>query len=355
MIFAIGTVSCVNAENLDNATLADCGQEVMADDLHEDICSVGRDCDSVEEIGSQKSVESAVSTIPAEIKISQSGSYYGEKTLKVKVIDENKTALYPIPVSLKFSNGKTATVITKSNGEATYKLPFNPGNYGVVAKIDSNIFKVNNVKLNNIKIKNAPAEIILKKLSTSFRAKKYFLVKVVNSKTKRGIGGVKLLAKVYSKGKVKKIRFNTDLKGIAKFNTAGLDVGLHKIKIREISKGVTAKAKTSKIKVKKAHTTFLDEVGAIYIKEGGDYYITVFNKNTEKPIKGAKLTVKIYDGKKVYKYVVKTGKYDAHIDLSHLGLGTYKVVVKFDGNSRYKKSTGRDYIDVVRSSGNVIF
>ena len=141
MIFAIGTVSCVNAENLDNATLADCGQEVMADDLHEDICSVGRDCDSVQEIGSQKSVESAVSTIPAEIKISQSGSYYGEKTLKVKVIDENKTALYPIPVSLKFSNGKTATVITKSNGEATYKLPFNPGNYGVVAKIDSNIFK----------------------------------------------------------------------------------------------------------------------------------------------------------------------------------------------------------------------
>ena len=59
--------------------------------------------------------------------------------------------------------------------------------------------------------------------------------------------------------------------------------------------------------------------------------------------------------KKVHKYVVKTGKYDAQIDLSHLGLGIYKVVVKFDGNSRYKKSTGRYYIDVIRSSGNVLF
>ena len=363
MIFAIGTVSCVNAENLDNATLADCGQEVMTADLHDNIGSVGVDCDSVEEIGSQKSVEYAVSTIsaenknliPAEIKISQSGSYYGEKTLKVKVIDKNKTALYPIPVSLKFSNGKTATVITKSNGVATYKFPFNPGKYGVVAKIDSNVLKANNVKLKNIKIKNAPAVIILKKLSTSFRAKKYFQIKVVNSKTKNGIGGVKLLAKVYSNGKFKKIRLTTDLKGIAKFSTAGLDVGLHNVKIREISKGVTAKAKTSKILVKKAPTTFLDEVGAVYIKKGGQYYITVFNKNTEKPIKGARLTVKIYDDKKVHKYVVKTGKYDAQIDLSHLGLGIYKVVVKFDGNSRYKKSTGRDYIDVIRSSGNVLF
>ena len=84
----------------------------------------------------------------------------------------------------------------------------------------------------------------------------------------------------------------------AKYNAAGLDVGVHKVKVSEVSTGVKAKAKTGKITVKKASTTFLNEVDAIYIKKAKTYNIALFNKNNDRVIKGIKLHVKIYDGKK---------------------------------------------------------
>lgn len=360
LIFSVSVVSHVNAQDLDNATLAD---DVKEDNLPvpEDITYVGGDCDHVDEnlptsMSVNVTINQAENQIPlqAKIQLTQSGSYYGEKTLDVKVIDDNGTGLHSIPVTLKFSNGKSVTVVTKSDGRASYKIPFGPGTYSVNAKITSNALRANDTGLGNIKIKNAPATIKLKKLTTSFGAKKYFHIKVTNSKTKHAIGGVKLLVKVYTNGKSKKIRITTNSKGIARFSTAKLGVGVHKIKVSEVSNLISAKAKTGQIKVKKAPTTFLDEVGATYIKKGGIYNIALFNKNTEKSVKGVKLTVKIFNGKKAEKYVVKTGKYGADIDLSHLGLGSYKVVVKFDGNSRYNKCTKSDYIDVIRSSGNVL-
>lgn len=339
------------------------GDDFKNDVLPDDVTVVGGDCDNINEINYPTSNHAEVTVIfvenktPKEAKIllAQSGLYFADKTLTVKVIDNNGTALYSVPVTLNFSNGKTATVITTEKGEASYRLPFNPGTYSVNAKVTSNIIKVNDAKLGNIKIKNASATITLNKLSASYTSKKHFQIKVVNSKTKKGIGNVKLLAKVYINGKAKKIYLTTDSKGMAKFSTANLDVGRHKVEVREISKGVSAKARTSEIKVTKAPTTFLDEVGAMYIKKGGIYNIAVFNKNTQKVIKGAKLTVKVYTDKKVHTYVVKTGKYGADIDLGYLGLGIYKIIVKFDGNSKYQKCTGRDDICVIKSCGNVIF
>lgn len=53
--------------------------------------------------------------------------------------------------------------------------------------------------------------------------------------------------------------------------------------------------------------------------------------------------------------MVKTGRYGADIDLGYLGLGSYNVSVKFDGNSRYGKCIKSDYIGVIRSSGHVLF
>lgn len=360
----MGTVSHVCAQDLENATPAG-DDEIISDDLPhpEDIRSVGGNCDFIDDITIPESMNAEVTVIfienksptRANIELSQSGSYFGDKTLAVKVVDNNCTSLYCIPVTLKFSNGKSATVITRENVEVTYKLPFNPGTYSVTAKITSNILNVSDARLNNIKIKNAQSTISMKKFSTSYGAKKYFQIEVTNSKTKKGIGGVKLLAKVYTNGKAKKIYLTTNSKGIAKFNTAGLDVGTHKVHVSEISPGVNAKAKTGQIKVKKAPTTYLDELGPVYFKKGGVYNIALFNKNNEKVIKGIKLTVKIFTEKKVNTYVVKTGKYGAEIDLSYLGVGSYKVVVSFDGNSRYQKCTGSDYIDVLKAHRCIVF
>lgn len=353
-IIAICTVSAVSAQDLNDTVIAD--DYNLSNDIEYDPFTVGGPCDIVEEQSqSSCNVTFVLEKIPAEIQIKQSGEYYGDKKLTVKVINNTKASLYPVPVTLKFSNGKSATVVTDSKGAATYTLPFNPGKYSVKASISSNYLDVKTQALKNIIVKKADAKITLKKLTTSFGAKKYFEVKLTNVKTKKGIGDVKLLVKVYTGKKVKKIYLTTNSKGIAKYNAAGLDVGVHKVKVSEVSGGVSAKAKTSQITVKKASTTFLDEVDAIYIKKAKTYNIALFNKNNEKVIKGIKIHVKIYDDKKSYTYDVKTGRYGSEIDISHLGLGSYKVVVTFDGNSRYLKCTGRGDIDIIRSAGQVIF
>ena len=355
MIFliAICAVSAVSAHDVNETEISDYGP----DDVSYGQFTVGGPCDIAEEANhSSCNITLMVpDKIPARIQMNQSGQYYGDKKVSVNIISNNNVSLYPIPVTLKFSNGKSATVITDSNGEASYNLPFSPGKYSVKASVNSNYLDVKCSVLKNIVVKKADAKITLKKLTTSYGAKKYMEIKVSNVKTKKGISGVKLLVKVYNGKKVKKAYLTTNSKGIAKYNAAGLDVGVHKVKVSEVSPGVTAKARAGQIKVKKAPTTFLDEVGAIYIKKAKTYNIALFNKNNEKVIKGIKLHVKIYDGKKCYSYTVKTGKYGSEIDISYLGLGSYKVVVTFDGNSRYSKCTGRDTIDIIRSEGHVIF
>ena len=287
IVVALGAASQASAHSLDNATLCD-GEDIDYGDLSE-FTIVGGGCDHVDEMESPHSASVDV--------------------------------VYPV-------------------GDASSDAGGDDGNAGETkAQSDNHAQKVPNQN-------PAKAKITLKKLKTSYKAKKHFQIKVTDSNTGKALDKVKLLVKVYTKGKAKKIHLATNSKGIAKFKTSGLDVGLHKVKV--MSKGIRAKAKTSKIRVTKAPTTYLDEVGAVYIKKAGMYDIALFNKNTEKVVRGAKLTVKIYDGKKVHTYHVKTGKYGSQIDLSYLGLGTYKVVVKFDGNSKYKKCVGRDYIDVIR-------
>ncbi len=354
-IIAISALSVVNAQDLNDTAITDDFDE--SNDINYDSFFVGGPCDIVEDqFPSSCNMTLVVQDkIPAKIQIQQSGQYYGDKKLTVKVINNTNASLYPVPITLKFSNGKSATVITDSKGMATYNLPFNPGKYSVKASVNSNYIDVKNQALKNIVIKKADAKIAIKKLTTSYSAKKYMEIKVTNLKTKKGIGGVKLLMNVYNGKKVKKLYLTTNSRGIAKYNVAGLDVGIHKVKVSEVSNGVSAKAKTGKITVKKASTTFLNEVDAIYIKKAKTYDIALFNKNNEKVIKGIKLHVKIYGDKKCYSYTVKTGKYGSEIDISHLGPGSYKVVVTFDGNARFKKCIGRGDIDIIKNPGHILF
>ena len=154
--------------------------------------------------------------ITGKIILSQSGSYFGDKKVSAKVVDtnNNNAAIANVPVTFKFSNGKSATVYTGSNGVATYNVPFNPGTYSVTATIPS-AYSASAVSMGNIRIAKASATISPTKLSTKYGTCKSFKVKVVNSKTKKGIGGVKLLLKVYTGKKAKKVHVTTDSSGNA--------------------------------------------------------------------------------------------------------------------------------------------
>lgn len=290
-------------------------------------------------------------SITASIQLSKSGGYYGGTTVSAKVINTKRNSVISgVPVTFKFSNGKSATVYTGSNGVATYNVPFNPGTYSVTATIPS-AYSASAVSMGNIRIAKASATISPTKLSTKYGTCKSFKVKVVNSKTKKGIGGVKLLLKVYSGKKAKKVYVTTDSSGNAYYSPSKLKVGKHKVKVSIASNTVSGKAKTSKITVKKASIGLNTYDGIWYYKDvkKGKYYIGVYNKNSGQYLKGIKLKVKVYTGKKSKTYTVKTKK-DGYAILKTKGIkvGKHKVKITFKGNKNFKKASAKATIEVTK-------
>lgn len=287
-------------------------------------------------------------TIIGKITLSQSGTDFGLKTVSAKVVNTNNNnqPVSGVAVTFKFSNGKTATVYTGSNGVATYKVPFNPGTYSVTATISAT-YSASPATMGNIKINRASATLTPKKVTIKYGAGKYFKVKVINSKTKKGISGVKLLLKVYTGKKFKKVHVTTDSSGWAYYGTCKLKAGKHKVKVSVESSQVKAKAKTSKITVKKASTKIWAPDGLYMYKKAGKFYIGVYNKHSGDWIKGMKLKVKVYTKGKAKTYNLKTKKDGfAVLKTKSLKVGKHKVKINVKGNKNFKKSSLTSHIEI---------
>ena len=290
--------------------------------------------------------------ITGRIILSQSGSYFGDKRVSAKVVatNNNNAPVSGVPVTFRFSNGKSAVVYTGSNGVATYSVPFNPGTYSVTATIPAS-YSAGAASMGNIRIAKAPATIQPKKLTTKYGTCKSFKVRVINSQTKRGIGGVKLLLKVYTGKKAKKVYVTTDSSGNAYYSPSKLKVGKHKVKVSVAAGAVTAKAKKSRITVKEASIGLNTYDGIWYYKnvKKGKYYIGVYNKNSGQYLKGIKIKVKVYTGKKSKTYTLKTKK-DGFAILKTKGIkvGKHKVKITFKGNKNFKKASAKNTIEVTK-------
>jgi len=86
----------------------------------------------------------------------------------------------------------------------------------------------------------------------------------------------------------------------------------------------------------------------------GTFKVTVKDKKTKKPVKGIKLKIKVYTGKKSKIYSVKTNKNGiAKISTKKLSKGTHKVVVKVKATKKYKGKTVKSSIKIqTKSSSN---
>lgn len=284
----------------------------------------------------------------SSLSLSQSGTYYGEKTVSARLV--NARTGQPISgalITFRFSNGKVFSLSTGYNGVASFKVPFKPGTYKLTVSVHSS-YNAKSVS-KSVKIKKPKVKITAKRLKTQYDSNKAFKVKVVNSATKKGVKGIKLLLKVYTGKKVKKVRITTASNGVAKY-VPKLKIGKHKVKISIVSKALAkGKARTSKIIVKKASTVSHAPDGLYVFKKAGKYYVAVSNKNTGNYIKGVKLAVKVYTGKKAKTYRVKTdSKGLAYIKTKSLKVGKHKVVVTFKGNSKYKKSTATGTLEITK-------
>ena len=193
------------------------------------------------------------------------------------------------------------------------------------------------------------------KLSTTYGSGKYFKVKAIDSKTKKPVVNVKLILKVYSGKKYKKVTAATDSNGIAKYYASNLGIGSHKVTINvKDSKKFLSKMKYSSIKISKAKLKISAPKITGYYKESKRYKIAVKNRESKKPMKSIKVMIKVFTGKKYKKYSLKTDKKGiVSFNMKSLPKGKHKVVINIKSNSKVKSAVLKTYIKTIARS-NVI-
>ena len=193
------------------------------------------------------------------------------------------------------------------------------------------------------------------KLSTTYGSGKYFKVKAIDSKTKKPVVNVKLILKVYSGKKYKKVTAATDSNGIAKYHASNLGIGSHKVTINvKDSKKFLSKMKYSSIKISKAKLKISAPKITGYYKESKRYKIAVKNRESKKPMKSIKVMIKVFTGKKYKKYSLKTDKKGiVSFNMKSLPKGKHKVVINIKSNSKVKSAVLKTYIKTIARS-NVI-
>lgn len=195
--------------------------------------------------------------------------------------------------------------------------------------------------------------LYVSKFSTTYGSGKYFKVKAIDSKTKKPVVNVKLILKVYSGKKYKKVAVATDSNGIAKYYASDLGIGSHKVTINvKDSKKFLSKMKYSSIKISKAKLKISAPKITGYYKESKRYKIAVKNRESKKPMKGIKVMIKVFTGKKYKKHSLKTDKKGiVSFNMKSLPKGKHKVVINIKSTSKVKSAVLKTYIKtIVRSN-----
>lgn len=193
----------------------------------------------------------------AKIVAPKVSAYYKQgKYFTVKLVNpyKNNQPIYDAKLDIKiYAGNKYYSYVgnTGGNGQIKLKITLAPGTYKVVIKgADSKNFVCKQIT-SQIKVFKAQTKITPTAATVKKGASEYFTAKVVNTKTKDVVSGVKLIAKVYTGKTYKTYSMTTNSKGIAKLPTKAFTVGLHKVVLTSANKYCIANAATSSIKVTK--------------------------------------------------------------------------------------------------------
>ena len=246
-------------------------------------------------------------------------------------------------------NRNNATSVVVNNESIADGMPiFNESNNVSNGSAQTGLAKSNSVEPKSISLS-------VSKLSTTYKSGKYFKVKAIDSKTKKPVLDVKLILKVYSGKKYKKITVTTDSNGIAKYYASNLGIGSHKVTINvKDSKKFVSKMKYSSIKISRAKLKISAPKITGYYKESKRYKIVIKNRQSKKPMKNIKAIIKVFTGKKYKKYSLKTDKKGiVSFNMKSLSKGKHKVAINIKSTSKVKSAVLKTYIRTVARS-NVI-
>lgn len=218
---------------------------------------------------------------------------------------------------------------TNSKGQVSFSASLAVGKHKVVINSADNRYSASQVT-KTVTVKKASAKFTAKKVTAYYKGGKYFTIKLTNTKKKKAIYDAKVNIKVYiSKYRYYNYNGNTGANGQIKLSLDSLKPGSYKVVVKGAdAKDYTAKQVTSKIVIKKAPAKLTPK--KLTAKKGAKKYfqVKVTNKKTKKVIKGVKVKIKVYTGKKAKTYTAKTNsKGIAKILTKKLKVGKHKVVV----------------------------
>ena len=272
--------------------------------------------------------------IPVKVAITSSLSIYYNSgtTATIKVTDKSTgkaVAGVYVLVQLDKDANKTYLFQTDKNGKISFSASLGVGKHSIAISTADTRYKGNSVS-KTITVKKASATIKAPKVTDYYKGAKYFTVKLTNSKNKKAIYDAKLNIRIFvSKTKYYNYNGRTGSNGKIKLALDSLKPGTYNIQVLgKDSKNFDAKQVTSKIVLKKAPTKLVPK--KITAKKGAKKYfkVTVKNKKTKKVIKGVKVKIKVYTGKKAKTYTAKSNsKGIAKISTSKLKVGSHKVIV----------------------------
>ena len=182
----------------------------------------------------------------------------------------------------------------------------------------------------SITVNKATATIKASKVTVGLKKGSLWEIRLVDSKSGKPIGNMKLTLKVYTGKKYKKVSVTTNSKGIATYKTKSLTKGTHKIVVSGSHKSYNFNTLTSSIKVIKQKDLKFKVKKKVSF-DGSTISITTKYKN--KPINGVKLKVLVYNGKKLVKTVslkTKTREKTKGVcgwGTNKLTVGSHKIVI----------------------------
>ena len=198
----------------------------------------------------------------------------------------------------------------------------------------STILALNQIAVTSQK---APVKVTLtaKALSTTYDSSKAFTVTALD-KNSNPVSGLKIALKMNTGKSFKNYYVTTNAKGVASFSDASkLAVGTHKVEITSSNTKYDVKGTQSTIKISKAKTTVKAPKVTGKFKKSKYFRVTVKNQATKKVVKGIKVKVKVYTGKKYVTKTIKTNaKGIAQLNIKTFKIGTHKVVIS-SGDSKY--------------------
>ena len=281
------------------------------------------------------STKTTVTVMKIPVKIAASGLtvYYNTgATATIKVTKDGK------PVSGMYLLVRLYTTSTKYNdylfqtndkGQVSFSASLTVGKHKMIINSADNRYGASQVT-KTITVKKASAKITAKKVTDYYKGVKYFTVKLTNTKNNKPIYDAKLNIKVFvSKNRYYNYNGHTGANGEIRLSLETLKPGTYKVVVAGAdSKDFTAEEVTSKIVIKKAPAKLTPK--KLTAKKGAKKYfkVTVKNKKTKKVIKGVKIKIKVYTGKKAKTFTAKTNaKGIAKILTNKLKVGKHKVVV----------------------------